>query len=306
MDGATVTAAMSRALPAELGLGAVHLTVADVDRSVAWYERALGLVLETRNGDHAALTDGVETLVVLRQDVRARQPGAEAGLYHYALLYPSRSALAVAAMRLMATETPIGGASDHRTHEAIYLSDVDGNGIELAADRPRDRWPVGLGYDGGPAPLDFKALLSSAAGQAPGAQVGDGMRIGHVHLHVGDIDEGLAFYRGVLGFELQANIGSAAFVAAGGYHHHLGFNIWRGEGVSPARAHTIGLVEWTIGLPVAADVAAARARVAAAGFMTESAGDGFRVKDPWNIALVIRPVAPADRLRTHRNEDKLS
>jgi catechol 2,3-dioxygenase len=237
MNAASVTDAMSSALSADLRLGAVHLTVTDVDRSVTWYERALGLVVQTRNGDHATLTDGRQTLVILREDARARDPGAEAGLYHYALLYPDRAALALAAMRLIATRTPVSGASDHQTHEAIYLNDVDGNGIELAADRPRDRWPAGLGYDGGPAALDFNALLSSAAGQTPGAQISEGMKIGHVHLHVGDIDEGLAFYCDVLGFELQANIGSAAFVAAGGYHHHLGFNIWRGEGVSPARAH---------------------------------------------------------------------
>jgi catechol 2,3-dioxygenase len=305
MNAAPLTAVTSSTLPADLHLGAVHLTVADVDRSVTWYERALGLVVQARNGDRATLTDGRATLVVLREDATARQPGAEAGLYHYALLYRDRAALALAAMRLIATRTPVSGASDHQTHEAIYLNDVDGNGIELAADRPRDRWPAGLGYDGGPAPLDFEALLSSAAGQTPGAQISEGMKVGHVHLHVGDIDEGLAFYCDVLGFELQANIGSAAFVAAGGYHHHLGFNVWRGEGVSPARAHTIGLTEWDMELPSAGDVAEARARVDAAGLVTEVVPDGFRVRDPWNNALVIRLTPRGDGRPTHRSEEQL-
>ena len=133
--------------------------------------------------------------------------GRHAGLYHYALLYPSREELARAALRLAATRTPIQGASDHRTHEAIYLPDPDGNGIELAADRPRDRWPAGLGYDGGPAPLDFDALLATVEGETPPEHVGPGLAVGHLHLHVGDVERGLAFYRDVLGFEQQADLG---------------------------------------------------------------------------------------------------
>ena len=171
--------------------------------------------------------------VVLREDPQAQPAGRHAGLYHYALLYPSREELARAAVRLAATSTPIQGASDHRTHEAIYLPDADGNGIELAADRPREAWPQDLGYAGGPAPLDVEDLLGTIEGEAPVPQVGEGLRMGHLHLHVGDIDEGLRFYRDVLGFEVQANLGSAAFVSAGGYHHHLGFNIWNGHGAGP-------------------------------------------------------------------------
>jgi catechol 2,3-dioxygenase len=209
------------ALPATLRLGAVHLTVADVDRSIAWYRRALGLRVHRHDVGEADLGDGAETLVVLHEDAQARPAGRHAGLYHYALLHPSREELARAAVRLAATQTPIQGASDHGTHEAIYLPDVDGNGIELAADRPRGDWPASLGYARGPAPLDLDSLLATVAGEPPSAHVGEGLRMGHLHLHVGDIDDGLAFYRDVLGFELQANLGSAAFVSAGGYHHHL-------------------------------------------------------------------------------------
>src|SRR3712207_6396843 len=252
-------------LPANLRLGAVQLTVADVDRSVAWYQDALGLRVHAHDATTAELGDGVETVVVLHQDAQARPAGRHAGLYHYALLYPSREELARAAVRLATTRTPIQGASDHRTHEAIYLPDIDGNGIELAADRPRDRWPSGLGYDRGPAPLDFDNLLATAHGEPLPAHIVEGLRMGHLHLHVGDIDRGLAFYRDVLGFEEQANLGTAAFVSAGGYHHHLGFNTWNGRGVGPAPEHTAGLRHWTVQLPSDADVAEVRARAQAAG-----------------------------------------
>jgi catechol 2,3-dioxygenase len=267
-------------LPATLTLGAVHLTVSDLDRSVAWYQTSLGLRAHSHEPTTASLGDGATTVLVLHEDPLAQPAGRHAGLYHYALLYPSREELARAAVRLSVTGTPIDGASDHRTHEAIYLPDPDGNGIELAADRPREQWPADLGYAGGPAALDFAALLATIAGEDAAPQVGPGLRMGHLHLHVGDIEEGLRFYRDRLGFEVQANLGSAAFVSAGGYHHHLGFNIWRGPGVGPAPEHTAGLRHWTVALP-AADVAELRARLED----TEDIEGGFLVRDPWGTAV---------------------
>ena len=271
-------------LPAALRLGAVHLIVSDLDRSVAWYQSALGLRVHVHGDGEAELGDGAETVLVLHQDPEAGPAGRHAGLYHYALLYPSREELARAALRLAATKTPIQGASDHGTHEAIYLADPDGNGIELAADRPRDEWPAGLGYDRGPAPLDLEALLGTVAGEAPAAQVGPGLRTGHLHLHVGDVDEGLAFYRDLIGFEEQANLGTAAFVSAGGYHHHLGFNVWNGRGVGGPPDHTAGLRHWTVQLP-AKDLAEVRARLEAAGHTVEPVDGGFVVRDPWRTAV---------------------
>src|SRR4051812_1971126 len=282
---ATETAAPR--LPDALRLGAVELTVADVDRSVAWYQSALGLRVHRHEPALADLGDGAETVIRLVEDPQARPAGRHAGLYHYALLYPSREELARAALRLAVTQTPIQGASDHRTHEALYLADADGNGIELAADRPREAWPAGLGYDGGPAPLDFEALLATVRDEEPRAQIGEGLRMGHLHLHVGDIGQGLAFYRDVLGFEAQANLGSAAFVSAGGYHHHLGFNVWRGRGVGAPPAHTVGLRHWTVQLPTDAEVAQVRARAEAAGVEVEPVDGGFLVRDPWRTAVVI-------------------
>jgi catechol 2,3-dioxygenase len=268
-------------LPATLTLGPVELTVTDLDRSVAWYQRSLGLRVLTSDVGTASLGDGDAPVVELVEDPVARPAGRHAGLYHYALLYPTREELARAAIRLSVTATEIDGASDHRTHEAIYLSDPDGNGIELAADRPRELWPADLGYARGPAPLDFAALLATVAGEDPAPFVRTGLRMGHLHLHVGDVEQGLAFYRDVLGFELQANLGSAAFVSAGGYHHHLGFNVWRGHGVGAPPAHTIGLRHWTVVLLTAADVAEVRSRV---GEVEEIAG-GILVRDPWGTAV---------------------
>lgn len=264
-------------LPAALRLGAVELTVSDLDRSVDWYERALGMAVHHRADATAALGDGHETVVALVEDRDAQRAGRHAGLYHYALLYPSRQELARVAARVAAARTPIQGASDHGTHEAIYLPDPDGNGIELAADRPREQWPRDI-YAGGPAPLDLESLFATVEDEPLQERVGPGLTMGHLHLHVGDVEEGLRFYRDLLGFELQANLGTAAFVSAGGYHHHLAFNTWKGHGVGPAPEHTVGLRHWTIQLPTAEDVEQVRQRVQA-----EPVPGGFRVRDPWGI-----------------------
>lgn len=283
----TTQPAVAPALPNTLRVGKVHLTVADLDRAVAWYQRSLGLRVHSHEITIAELGDGVETVVVLHEDPQASPAGRHAGLYHYALLYPTREELARAAVRLAATGTPIQGASDHRTHEAIYLPDVDGNGIELAWDRDREQWPAGLGYDRGPGPLDFDSLLNTVSSEQPSDFVGEGLRMGHLHLHVGDIDRALGFYRDILGFEVQANLGSAAFVSAGGYHHHLGVNVWNGQGVDGPPPHTVGLRRWTVQLPTGPDVAELRQRVETAGQAVQPVDGGFEVGDPWGTALAI-------------------
>jgi catechol 2,3-dioxygenase len=275
-------------LPASLRVGPVELTVTDLDRSVHFYESAIGLRLHRREDRRAALGAGGEDLLVLVEDPSARRAGRHAGLYHFALLHPSRLELARAAHRLAATRTRISGASDHGISEAIYLPDPDDNGIELAADRGRERWgdlsdPTALG---GPEPLDLAGLLELVANEAPQPHVDPGTVVGHVHLHVGDIERGLAYYRDVIGFAVMTLLDSAAFVAAGGYHHHLGFNIWRGRGAPPVPAGTVGLRHWTIVIP-AADAAALRERVIAAGAPYEERPDGLLVRDPWDIALLV-------------------
>jgi catechol 2,3-dioxygenase len=285
----TQTHTQAPVLPASLRVGAVELTVTNLDRSVGFYENAIGLRLHRREEGRAALGAGGEDLLVLVEETGARPAGRHAGLYHFALLHPSRLELARAAHRLAATRTRISGASDHGISEAIYLPDPDGNGIELAADRGRERWgdlsdPTALG---GPDPLDVAGLLALVAGEGPVAEVSPDTVVGHVHLHVGDIERGIAFYRDVIGFEVMTLLDSAAFVAAGGYHHHLGFNVWRGRGVSPTPPGTVGLRHWTIVLP-AAGAAAVRERVLAAGAPFEERPEGLLVRDPWDIALLVR------------------
>jgi catechol 2,3-dioxygenase len=287
----TQTQTSAPVLPASLRVGAVELTVTDLDRSVHFYETAIGLRLHGREGNRAALGAGGEDLLVLVEDPDARRAGRHSGLYHFALLHPSRLELARAAARLAVTRTRISGASDHGISEAIYLPDPDGNGIELAADRGREHWgdlrdPT---FAGGPEPLDLAGLMSLVEDEQPQPHVSPQTVVGHVHLHVGDIDRGLAFYRDVIGFEVMTLLDSAAFVAAGGYHHHLGFNVWRGRGAPPVPAGVVGLRHWTIVLP--ADAAAAlRERVVAAGAPHEDRPEGLLVRDPWNIALLVRAV----------------
>ena len=289
IHGMSSVAAPAHPLPATLRLGPVHIVVTDLDRSVAWYQRALGLRVQRHDVGEAALGDGERDVVVLHEDSAARPAGRHAGLYHYALLVPTREELARAAMRLGATRTAVQGASDHGTHEAIYLADPDGNGIELAADRPREAWPEPeVMYARGPAPLDVDDLVAAVEGEPLAEQVRPGLRLGHMHLHVGSIAEGLAFYSDLLGFEVQANLGTAAFVSAGGYHHHLGFNVWRGEGVPPQPEHVAGLRHWTIEL-TPGEVAEVRDRVAAAGVAVEDVPGGFAVRDPW--AMEVRVTA---------------
>jgi catechol 2,3-dioxygenase len=284
----TQTHTQAPVLPTSLRVGAVELTVTDLDRSVGFYESAIGLRLHRREDGRAALGAGGEDLLVLVEDANARPAGRHAGLYHFALLHPSRLELARAAHRLAATRTRISGASDHGISEAIYLPDPDDNGIELAADRGRERWgdlsdPTALG---GPEPLDLGGLMLLVEDEQPRAHVAADTVVGHVHLHVGDLERGLAFYRDVIGFDVMTLLDSAAFVAAGGYHHHLGFNIWRGRGVPPAPAGSVGLRHWTIVLP--ADAAAAlRERVIAAGAPYEDRPEGLLVRDPWDIALLV-------------------
>jgi len=283
-------------LPSTLRLGAVHLTVSDLERSVTFYEDAIGLQLHRGEDGVARMGVGEEDLLVLYEEQGARRAGRHAGLYHYALLFPSREELARAALRLAAKRTPIQGASDHGTHEAIYLPDPDGNGIELAADRPREMWPRPLDYAGGPQPLDLDGLLATVAGEEVRGEAGPGLAVGHVHLHVGDLERALAFYRDVLGFELMTFIpGAAAFVSAGGYHHHLGFNVWRGEGVPAVPEGRVGLRHWTVVLEDPEEVAAVGGRIRDAGIATGEREVGLLVRDPWGIAvLFITPESLTD------------
>ncbi len=280
-------------LPATLRLGAAHLTVSDLDRSVNFYQDAVGLEQHRRNGTTAALGVGSEHLLVLTEQPGVKRPGRHAGLYHFALLFESREELARSAVRLALTHTPIDGASDHGVSEALYLADPDGSGIELYRDRPRQEWPAptarGARVGMFTRPLDMQGLLGVVAGQQPPRLAGPGLTMGHVHLHVNEMSAARSFYIDVLGFEVMLDLGSAAFLAAGGYHHHLGINTWRGEGIPPAPApdEVAGLRHWTVVLDKAEDVGAVGERVVSTGLSTAEQPNGFFVSDPAGIDILI-------------------
>ena len=286
--------AIASALPAGLTLGPTRISVTDLDSSVRWYVRSLGLVERDRSGAVAQLASEAGPVVLeLEHAPDGRPAGRHAGLYHIALLHPDRAELSFALRRIVATRTPVQGMSDHHTHDAIYLPDPDGNGLELAADRPREEWPDTAKdpVSSRPDPLDVEALLAETAGRDVPRRA-RGIVTGHLHLHVSSIEDGLAFYRDVVGFELRMRMESAAFVAAGGYHHHLGFNVWKGNDVPPLPDDAIGLRHWTMQLPSAADLAALEARVGAVlPGSVERAGDRLVLTDPWNMRLEVTAAA---------------
>jgi catechol 2,3-dioxygenase len=273
-------------------LGAVALQVTELERSIDFYTRVVGLQLQAREGRTAALHAGGEAIVTLHEEPAARQPHREAGLYHFALLYPSREELARVARRVAETRTRIDGASDHRTHEAIYLPDPDGIGVELAADRPREQWPRlddGEFYSHGPQPLDVRALFATIEQEPTSALADPALRVGHVHIHVGELDASTRFYRDGLGFAVMAQMPHAVFVSAGGYHHHVAYNLWRGPSVPPYSPDTVGLINWTLETADGAEREAVRARLQALGTAVETREDGaLLARDPAAIAVAIR------------------
>jgi catechol 2,3-dioxygenase len=283
----TQLAPESTKLAPETRLGAVELTVTDLDRSIPFYEEAIGLELQRRAAGDAALGAGGEDLLVLVEDPGARRAGRHAGLYHFALLHPSRLELARAAARLADTRTPIQGASDHGISEAIYLPDPDGNGIELAVDRPKEQWPDLSVMSGGPGPLDLEALLELIADEAPRRSLDPATTVGHIHLHVGDLEASTRFYVDVVGFDVMTYLPSAVFVAAGGYHHHVGFNLWRGPGVPPAPEGVVGLRHFTVVLPNETGVEALRARADRGGVSVDEISEGLVLRDPSGNALLV-------------------
>lgn len=272
-------------------LGAVHLTVTRLDTSVGFYQDSIGLRLHRREDAVAVMGAGGEDVLVLHEEPTARPAGRHAGLFHFALLFPTREELARVAVRLADRRTPVDGLSDHGTHEAIYLPDPDGNGIELAADRPREQWPQfggSAGYAAGPAPLDVEDLLRTVSGEEPRRHADGGLRMGHVHLHVGDLDAAARFYLEGIGFELMAQLPTARFVAAGGYHHHVGFNVWRGVGVGPAPADAVGMRHWTLLLAGESELEALGNRLAGIGVTVSKESGGLLARDPSGNAVLAK------------------
>lgn len=297
-------------LPDATTLGPVVLQVADVDRSAAWYAEVLGAHVRWAPavgfgaGRQAVLgaREGAEPLVHL-----VERPGAapmvsrgRLGLYHVAWLLPDRAALG----RFLAHVTRLGvrvGSADHLVSEALYLQDPDHLGVEVYCDRPRAEWTATDGtVEMASLPLDARGLLQ-AAGGAPYDGLPAGTVIGHVHLHVGDLSLSTWFYRDVLGLAVtNAAYRGAVFLAAGGYHHHLGTNVWAGAGATEPAEGDARLVTWTLRVPTAADVEVVRARADAAGVPVAlvTFGDDARpvgaisLTDPWGTPVAVLASRP--------------
>ena len=279
-------------LPDALHLGHVSLQVSDITRSLAYYQDVLGLRVLDRAGAVVKLgSPGSDQLLVELTEVAGTQPVSRhvrLGLYHFALLLPSREALG-SFVRHLSTIGVQPGASDHLVSEALYLRDPDGLGIEVYADRPRDTWRVeARQLTMASNPLDLADLVRAASG-TPWKGMPEGTVMGHVHLHVGDIDQAAAFYHAALGLDKVVwQYPGALFMSAGGYHHHLGVNIWAGQGAVPAGATDARLLSWDMVLPAQADVAAVAASLESCGFEVTHDGDDRLARDPWGTLVRLR------------------
>jgi catechol 2,3-dioxygenase len=282
-------------LPADTKLGRVRLQVADLARSLSYYQEVLGLqVLETGgaeavlgtssapDGDSAPLLELQERVGVAPVPRRGRL-----GLFHFAILLPQRADLGRFAAHLSARGEPVG-ASDHRVSEALYLHDPDGLGIEVYADRPRKAWRrEGRQLVMATDPLDVEDLLRAGKGATWAGMPPDTI-MGHIHLHVGDLVRAEAFYHQALGLDKVVwSYPGALFLSAGGYHHHLGLNTWA-AGAPPAGEADARLLEWELRVPSAGAAGDALERLADEGHPVERSPGGGTVRDPWGTVMRIR------------------
>ena len=285
-------------------IGAVHLTIANLDRSLRFYIDRLGFQLSARQEGKATLGAGDHDLLVLYEAPEAKPAPRTAGLYHFAILVPSRIDLARALRQLAIRQTPMQGFSDHLVSEAIYLADPDGNGIEVYRDRPRAEWPY---VDGrlqmATDPLDVENMLREAdrdargtdptGATAPAAVLPAGTRIGHMHLHVSFLEDTEEFYTRAMGLDVTARYGgSATFMSAGGYHHHVAANTWAGVGAPQPPRGAIGLRHFELLVPDRAARDSAGESLQRAGVGVSSEGEALLVEDPSGHVIAVTPQAP--------------
>jgi catechol 2,3-dioxygenase len=274
-------------------MGTVRLTANDADGMRDFYRDAIGLVeLPPENGTVRLGPSGSDQpLVELVGDPDAPpRPRGTSGLFHLAIVVPTRADLARALQRVAEAGWRLSGASDHLVSEALYLSDPEGNGIELYRDRPREEWRVRDGVlQMDTLPLDLDGVLGELRREDAEAGMPEGTRIGHVHLNVGDLMAAEAFYSGALGFDVTVRgYPGALFVSAGGYHHHLGLNTWAGEGAPRPPEGARGLRRFEILLPSGEAVAAESDRLREAGFEPEQGDGGVLVTDPSGNRVLLR------------------
>jgi catechol 2,3-dioxygenase len=299
---------MKAFLPDQTRLSQVHLRTARLERASAFYSHMLGLDVRREPGAQAVVSangTGRELIVLSEDRNAAPRPQRSIGLYHFAIRFPGRRELARAYRRLAERGYPISGASDHGVSEAIYLSDPDGNGVELYTDRPRDRWPWRNGQvEMETSALDLHSLTDLVANEPVKAKVPAETDLGHIHLHVADLAEAERFYGEFLGLAVtQRSYPGALFLAAGGYHHHVGVNVWAGKAAPPA--NSVGLVSYRFEVPITEILYCLGHRAPLLGYEMRRADQGeeghtIQIRDPngnWlevqaspTAAAVERPV----------------
>lgn len=281
-------------LPDETHIGRVRLQVGNLGLSVSYYETVLGMRVLRSTDTTAELVPNGEDRVLIelteKKGVRNVPRRGLLGLYHFAVLLPDRAALG----RFVAHLGEIGayaGMSDHLVSEAVYLTDPDGLGIEVYADRPRETWSArDRQIEMTTKPLDVNSVVAAAGGKKWDGMP-PGTKIGHVHFYVGDIDQAAAFYHTGLGMDkIVWNYPGALFMSAGGYHHHVGVNTWA-QGASPATDDDARLLDWELFVPDSSSVDAAAKSIGDAGFEVSRDGDTVVARDGWGIRLRLRPTA---------------
>lgn len=290
----TAAGSTTSAIDPATEVGLVSLTVANLARSVTFYTESLGFAVLHQDGSTATLGVAGMPFLLLTEQPGARPWPRESrsyiGLYHFAILLPTRVDLGRWLRHWLDRGFPLPGQGDHLVSEALYLSDPDENGIEVYRDRPRDAWRwvdgrVQMAAD----PVDIRGLLAEAArADEPWAGLPAGTRLGHIHLQVGDIAQGAAFYHDTLGFDIVAQMPTALFISAGGYHHHIGMNTWHSAGASRPPADMVGLRFFTIEFATADARRAVLDRVAAAGLASTRTEDVVAIQDPWRNTILLR------------------
>jgi catechol 2,3-dioxygenase len=279
-------------LPPKTTTAAVALTITDLKRSLNFYQNVLGLMVQDQREDDATLGSNDSVLLHLTESPSAKRPGKTTGLYHFAIRIPTRRDLASVVKRIAERGMHISGFADHLVSEAIYLPDPDGNGIEIYWDRPREAWYDPDGHlRMATEPLDLNGLLGELD-DLNGSWHGlpHGTRIGHVHLHVADLELGINFYRDILGLDLMMRYRpSAAFLSAGGYHHHVGINTWNGQGAPQPPEDSVGLRYFTLQLPEKESLAGLRAHLIQRDVPYKTDSEGIWVSDPSSNKVLISP-----------------
>ncbi|MDA0242050.1 MAG: VOC family protein [Chloroflexi bacterium] len=275
-------------LPPQTHMGAVALTVSDLSRSLAYYEQIIGLRQLRREDNTAVLGAGTAELLTLHEQKGAQPAPRHTGLFHFALLLPTRRDLALV-LRHLAQKGADLGASDHGVSEALYLNDPDGHGIEIYRDRPRAEWPMANGaLEMVTARLNAPTILAEIGVQDVWQGLPEGTVMGHMHLQVADIPTAEQFYTQIIGFDPMQRYGrQASFVSAGGYHHHLGFNTWNSAGATPPPAGSAALNHYTIVLPDTTTRDAVVERLTAAHIPTHPHAQGIFFQDPFQIGVVL-------------------